>query len=167
MEARKTPLLDGDGLGDQACVAVDLALLAGQTPAGPGCDVAGKTTHTNLDEIIQQISTLLTFVGEGALLLHSDARPASCLPPPPAGDRECNSSAGWRSTRHASPSSGVAGLPAGPAGCQLTHTSPRPPTSLVSHCHVGERGQRWHVRKLGRTSLPHTCRIHRRFSSAV
>jgi hypothetical protein len=29
--------------GDQACVAVDLAPLAGQAPAGPGGDVAGKT----------------------------------------------------------------------------------------------------------------------------
>jgi hypothetical protein len=39
---RKTPLRDGDGEGDQACVAVDLAPLAGQTPAGSGGDVAGK-----------------------------------------------------------------------------------------------------------------------------
>jgi hypothetical protein len=29
--------------GDQACVAVDLAPLAVQAPAGPGGDVAGKT----------------------------------------------------------------------------------------------------------------------------
>jgi hypothetical protein len=36
------PLGDGDGLGDQVCVAVDLAQLAGQTPAGPGGDIAGK-----------------------------------------------------------------------------------------------------------------------------
>jgi hypothetical protein len=43
MEVRKTPLEDGDGEGDQACVAEDLALLAGQTPMGPGSDVAGKT----------------------------------------------------------------------------------------------------------------------------
>jgi hypothetical protein len=41
---RKTPLWDGDGERDQACVAVDLALLAGQTPAGPGGDVTRKTT---------------------------------------------------------------------------------------------------------------------------
>ncbi len=40
---RKTPLQDEDGEGDQAYVAVDLAPLAGQTPAGPGGDVAGKT----------------------------------------------------------------------------------------------------------------------------
>jgi hypothetical protein len=40
---RKTSLRDGDGLGNQACVAVNLAPLAGQTPAGPGGDVAGKT----------------------------------------------------------------------------------------------------------------------------
>ncbi len=37
------PLGDGDGEGDQACVAVDLALLAGQTLADPGVYVAGKT----------------------------------------------------------------------------------------------------------------------------
>ncbi len=43
MEVRKTSLGDGDGLGDQACVAVDLAPLAGQTPAGPGGEVTGKT----------------------------------------------------------------------------------------------------------------------------
>ncbi len=43
MKVRKTLLRDGDGLGNQACVAVDLAPLAGQTPAGPGGDVAGKT----------------------------------------------------------------------------------------------------------------------------
>jgi hypothetical protein len=36
-------LWDGDGLGGQACVAVDLAPLAGQTPVGPGGDVAGKS----------------------------------------------------------------------------------------------------------------------------
>ncbi len=44
MQVRKTLLGDGDRLGDQACVAVDLAPLAGQTPAGPAGDVAGKTT---------------------------------------------------------------------------------------------------------------------------
>jgi hypothetical protein len=43
MEVRKTSLWDGDKLGDQACVAVDLAPLAGQTPVGSGGDVAGKT----------------------------------------------------------------------------------------------------------------------------
>ncbi len=42
MKVRKTSLRDGDGLGGQACVAVDLAPLAGQTPAGPGGDIAGK-----------------------------------------------------------------------------------------------------------------------------
>ncbi len=42
MQVIKTPLWNGDGLGGQACVAVDLALLAGQTPAGPGGDVAGN-----------------------------------------------------------------------------------------------------------------------------
>ncbi len=41
---RKTLLWDGDGFGGQACVAVDLAPLEGQTPAGPGSDVAGKST---------------------------------------------------------------------------------------------------------------------------
>jgi hypothetical protein len=40
---RKTPLRDGDGEGDQACVVVDLAPLAGQTPVDPGGDIAGKT----------------------------------------------------------------------------------------------------------------------------
>ncbi len=39
MKVRKTSLRDGDGLGGQACEAVDLA----QTPAGPGGDVAGKS----------------------------------------------------------------------------------------------------------------------------
>jgi hypothetical protein len=39
----KNSLRDGDGLGNQARVAVDLAPLAGQTPAGLGGDVAGKT----------------------------------------------------------------------------------------------------------------------------
>ncbi len=43
MKVRKTLLRDGDGLGGQACVAVDLALLAGQTPVDPGGDVAGKS----------------------------------------------------------------------------------------------------------------------------
>ncbi len=43
MQVRKTPLRDGDGEEDQAFVAVDLAPLAGQTPAGPGGDVTGKT----------------------------------------------------------------------------------------------------------------------------
>jgi hypothetical protein len=43
MEVRKTSLGDGDGLGDKAYVVVDLAPLAGQTPAGPGSDIAGKT----------------------------------------------------------------------------------------------------------------------------
>jgi hypothetical protein len=40
---RETSLRDGDGLGNQACVAVELAPLAGQTPAGPGGDIAGET----------------------------------------------------------------------------------------------------------------------------
>ncbi len=43
MEVRKTLLWDGDGLGVQACVVVNLAPLAGQTPAGSAGDVAGKT----------------------------------------------------------------------------------------------------------------------------
>ncbi len=41
MEVRKTSLRDGDGMVGQACVAMDLAPLAGQTLAGPGGDVAG------------------------------------------------------------------------------------------------------------------------------
>jgi hypothetical protein len=40
MKVRNTPLRDGDGLGGQACVAGDLALLAGLAPAGPSSDVA-------------------------------------------------------------------------------------------------------------------------------
>jgi hypothetical protein len=43
MEVRKTSLWDGDGVGGQSCVAMNLDPLAGQTPAGPGSDVAGKT----------------------------------------------------------------------------------------------------------------------------
>jgi hypothetical protein len=45
MEVGNMLLGDWDGLGDQACVAVDLTPLAGQTP-GPGTDVARKTTQT-------------------------------------------------------------------------------------------------------------------------
>jgi hypothetical protein len=46
MKVTKTSLRDEDGLGDQACVVVDLALLAGQTLTGPGGDVTGKSvTH--------------------------------------------------------------------------------------------------------------------------
>ncbi len=43
MQMRETSLRDGDGLGGQARVAVNLAPLAGQTPPGPGGDVAGET----------------------------------------------------------------------------------------------------------------------------
>jgi hypothetical protein len=43
MEVRKLPLWDGDGLWNQVCVVVNLTPLAGQTPASPGGDVAGKT----------------------------------------------------------------------------------------------------------------------------
>jgi hypothetical protein len=46
MEVRKTPLQDGDGLGGQACVAVNLAPLVGQTPVGPGGDIAWKVRAT-------------------------------------------------------------------------------------------------------------------------
>ncbi len=42
MQVRKTSLRDGDELGGQARVAVNLAPLAGQAPAGPGSDVAGE-----------------------------------------------------------------------------------------------------------------------------
>jgi hypothetical protein len=52
MEVRKTPLWDGDGLGGQAHVAVDLAPLADQTPAGPGGDVNGKSVN-NIVEMIK------------------------------------------------------------------------------------------------------------------
>ncbi len=44
VKVRKTSLRDGVGLGGQACVAVDLAPLAGETPAGPDGDAAGKST---------------------------------------------------------------------------------------------------------------------------
>jgi hypothetical protein len=36
-------LWDGDWLGSQLCVAVDLAPLVGKTPAGPGSDIAGNS----------------------------------------------------------------------------------------------------------------------------
>jgi hypothetical protein len=52
------PLKDGDGLGDQACVVVDLAPLAGQTPEGPGGDAAGKTAPHKPREIIRQEASL-------------------------------------------------------------------------------------------------------------
>jgi hypothetical protein len=41
MQVRKMPLRDGDGLGGQVCVVVNLAPVAGQAPVGPGGDVAG------------------------------------------------------------------------------------------------------------------------------
>jgi hypothetical protein len=41
MEVRIMSLRDGDGLGGQASVAVDLAPLASQSLPGPGGDVAG------------------------------------------------------------------------------------------------------------------------------
>jgi hypothetical protein len=40
VKVRKTSSWDGDGLGSQACVAMDLAPLAGQTLVGLGGDVA-------------------------------------------------------------------------------------------------------------------------------
>jgi hypothetical protein len=46
MEVRKTPLWDGDGLGNQACVAVNLAPLAQAVMS------LERPRHTNLDEII-------------------------------------------------------------------------------------------------------------------
>jgi hypothetical protein len=42
-EVRKTLLWDGDGLGNKACVVVNLALLAGQTSVGLGGDITGKS----------------------------------------------------------------------------------------------------------------------------
>ncbi len=59
MEVRKTALEDGDGLGNQVCVAVNLAPLAGQTPACPSSDIPGRPRHTNLDEIIRREASLL------------------------------------------------------------------------------------------------------------
>jgi hypothetical protein len=61
-------------------------------------------------------------------LLHSDVRPATCLPPPRAGAGRGIQDAVWspcRAPRHlASPTCGVAGEPGVPAGSQLAH--PRP-----------------------------------------
>jgi hypothetical protein len=48
MKVRKTSLWDGDGLRGQACVAVDLAPLAGQTHVVPGGDVAGQSASHKL-----------------------------------------------------------------------------------------------------------------------
>jgi hypothetical protein len=59
MKVRTTSLRDGDGLGGQARVAVDLALLAGQTPGGPGAVMSLESPrHTNLDEIIRREASL-------------------------------------------------------------------------------------------------------------
>ncbi len=52
MKVRKTLLRDGDGLGGQVCVAVDLAPLAGQTAAAQAVMFLESPRHTNLDEII-------------------------------------------------------------------------------------------------------------------
>ncbi len=88
--------------------------------------------------ILDSVSTLLTLVEEGFPLLRSDSRRATCcLPPPPTGGGRRYRPAVLQSACHAprhsaSPSSGVAGEPAGPAGCQLSNVSSHPPTSLVS-----------------------------------
>ncbi len=48
MKVKKTPLWDGDRLGGQACVSVDIAPLAGQD----------NPRHTNLDKKIRQEASL-------------------------------------------------------------------------------------------------------------
>ncbi len=61
------PLGEWDGLGDQVCVVVDLALLAGQIPTGPGGDVAGK--HRWALSLISVISDIgLSLISERPIL---------------------------------------------------------------------------------------------------
>jgi hypothetical protein len=55
---RKTSLQDGDGLGGQACVAVDQPCWQARILAGPDGDVLDNARHTNLDEIIQREASL-------------------------------------------------------------------------------------------------------------
>ncbi len=52
MKVRKTQLRIRDRLGGQACVAVDLAPLAGQTPVAQVVMSLECPRHTYLDEII-------------------------------------------------------------------------------------------------------------------
>jgi hypothetical protein len=52
MEVRKTLLRDGDGLGGQACVVMDLAPPTGQTPKVQAVTSLERPRHMNLDEII-------------------------------------------------------------------------------------------------------------------
>jgi hypothetical protein len=59
--------------------------------------------------------------------LHSDARPVTFLPPPRAGvggGIQAVQSPCWAPRHLASPTCGVAGEPAAPARCQLTHLRP-------------------------------------------
>ncbi len=58
MKVRKTSLRDGAGLGGQVCVAVEIALLAGQIPAAQAVTSLKSLRHTNLDEIIRQEASL-------------------------------------------------------------------------------------------------------------
>jgi hypothetical protein len=56
MEVRKTPLRDRDGLGDQACLPLDLAPLQARHQIVTSLE---RLRHTNLDEIIQREASLL------------------------------------------------------------------------------------------------------------
>jgi hypothetical protein len=58
MEVRKTSLQDGDGLGGQACVAVDLAPLADKTLTDPGGEVADNPRQKNLYEVTRREGSL-------------------------------------------------------------------------------------------------------------
>jgi hypothetical protein len=74
MEVRKTSLWDGDGLGSQACVAVDLALLAAQTLAMMSLD---NPLHTNLGEQRYDNAKNITSQALGACLAKSQLEGAS------------------------------------------------------------------------------------------
>jgi hypothetical protein len=52
MEVRKTPLRNGDGLEDQAWVAVDLARWQARHPGVQEVMSLERPRNTNLDEII-------------------------------------------------------------------------------------------------------------------
>jgi hypothetical protein len=58
MEVRKTQLGDGDGLGDQACVAVDLAHWQDRHPRAQAVTSLERWHQKNLDEIIWQEASL-------------------------------------------------------------------------------------------------------------
>jgi hypothetical protein len=74
-------------------------------------------------------SWLLTLIVGGPLLLHTDARSATCLPPPVLGLGVAQAKQYGQPFRPpsylASPIIGVVGHQAGPAGRQLTYPAPR------------------------------------------